>query len=260
MKIKITKYVVAISVIILALSAFAMNDDKQTNPASVKNISGDFELKAGYFEFPGLTYTDENGKPAGFVNDITIKTLENAKIKYSISSYPAARFYEYLSTGKIKLFSGLSSIPIVQQSTISSSVKLFPLEMRIYYVGNKAAITKKEELAGRSVILVRGFTYKDWGAWIRDKENKVNFFETDSHEAAFEMLKRGRADYLLNYKHIDTDVLNKIKIPNLIIKPLFKGYCYFNIYKDTPNARQLLKILENSYLQLIREGKIKKYD
>jgi polar amino acid transport system substrate-binding protein len=260
MKMKITKYSVAIFVIILALNAFAMGQDKQTNPANVKNNLDNFELKVGYFDFPGLTYTDEKGMPAGFVNEITMKTLENAKIKYSISSYPAARFYEYLSAGKIHLFSGLSSIPVVQQSTISSPVKLFPLEMRIYYVGNKTSITRKEELSGRSVILVRGFTYKDWGAWIRSKENRVTFYETDSHEAAFEMLKRGRADYLLNYKHIDTDVLNKVKIPNLVIKPLYTWYCYFNIYKNTPDARKLLKILENSYMQLIREGKLQKYN
>ncbi len=217
-------------------------------------------LKVGYFDFPGLTYTDENGKAAGFVNEITIKTLENTNLKYTIALYPAARFYEYLSNGKIHIFNGLSSIPSVQASCISSTIPLFPLDMRIYHSSDKPSITAKEELVGHSVILVRGFSYKDWGAWIRDEKNKVTFYETDSHEAAFEMLQRGRAEYLLNYKYIDEEVLNRIKIPGLVIKSLFRWYCYFNINKDVPGAEKLLKRLEQSYEELVQQGKLRKFE
>lgn len=217
-------------------------------------------LKVGYFDFPGLTHTDENGKAAGFVNEITIKTLENTDLKYTIDKYPAARFYEYLSSGKIHVFNGLSSIESVKTSCISSDIPLFPLEMRIYHLGDQISITTKEELAGHSVILVRGFTYKDWGPWIRDQKNKVVFYETDSHQAAFEMLQRGRAEYLLNYRYIDEDVLNTIPIPGLVIEPLFRWYCYFNVNKDVPNAERILKKLEQSYEQLIKEGKLRKFD
>lgn len=217
-------------------------------------------LKVGYFDFPGLTYTDENGKAAGFVNEITLKTLENTNMKYTIDRYPAARFYEYLSNGKIHVFNGLSSIPSVQASCFSSKIPLFPLDMRVYHLSDKNSITTKEELVGHSVILVRGFSYKDWGAWIRDEKNKVVFYETDSHEAAFEMLQRGRAEYLLNYKYIDEEVLNRIKIPGLVIKSLFRWYCYFNVNKDVPNAEKILKKLEQSYEELIQEGKLRKFE
>lgn len=220
----------------------------------------DFVLKVGYFDFPGLTYTDENGRHAGFVNDITIKTLENTDIKYSIERYPAARFYEYLASGKIHFFNGLSTIASVKSSCVSSQIPLFPLEMRIYRLRDRIPVATKEELAGHSVILVRGFTYKDWGAWIRDEKNKVTFYETDSHEAAFEMLQRGRAEYLLNYRYIDEEVLNRIKIPDLIIEPLFRWYCYFNINKDVPHADKLLKKLEQSYEELLKAGKLRKYE
>ncbi|MCP3942141.1 MAG: transporter substrate-binding domain-containing protein [Desulfobacteraceae bacterium] len=219
-----------------------------------------FVLNVGYFDFPGLTHTDENGNPAGFVNEITIKTLENTDIKYTINKYPAARLYKYLSNGKVHVFNGLSSIPIVKASSFSSKIPLFPLEMRIYHRGDKKPIVTKEELVNHSVILIRGFTYKDWGAWIRNKKNNINFYETNSHESAFEMLQRGRSEYLLNYKYIDQKVLNDIQIPGLIIKPLFRWNCYFNINKNTPNAKKILKKLEDSYEELIREGKLQQYD
>ena len=246
MKTAVAAFLVAILIYIDACSSYAQD---------TRSV-----LKVGYFDFPGLTYTDENGKAAGFVNEITIKTLDNTNLKYSIARYPAARFYEYLSNGKIHVFNGLSSIPSVQASCISSKIPLFPLDMRIYHTSDKASITTKEELVGHSVILVRGFTYKDWGAWIRDENNKVIFYETDSHEAAFEMLQRGRAEYLLNYKYIDENVLNRIKIPNLVIKSLFRWYCYFNINKDVPDAEKILKTLEQSYEELVREGKLRKFE
>lgn len=219
-----------------------------------------FTLNVGYFDFPGLTFTDKDGRPAGFVNEITMKTLENINMKYTIERYPAARFYDYLSKGKIHLFNGLSTIPSVKASCVSSKIPLFPLEMRIYHLSDKKPVTTKEELSGHSVVLIRGFSYKDWGAWIRDEKNKVVFYETDSHEAAFEMLQRGRTEYLLNYKYIDEEVLHKIQIPGLVIEPIFRWYCYFNINKDIPNAHTILKKLEESYEELLKAGKLKQYD
>lgn len=221
---------------------------------------GDFTVKVGFFDFPGVTYVNKDGKPDGLVNDITIKTLENAGLKYTLEKYPTVRFFEYLSTGNMHVFNGLSSIPSVKASCISSTIPLFPLEMRIYYLNGHHPVAVKEDLAGHSVILIRGFTYRDWGAWIRDKKNNVVYFETDSHAAAFEMLQRGRAEYLLNYKYIDAEVLSSIKIPGLVIKPLLRVYCYFNVSKKTPNAEEILRKLEKSYSELIKEGKLKTYE
>jgi len=95
---------------------------------------------------------------------------------------------------------------------ISGKINVFPLNMRVYAA---KIIGKKEDLQGHTVILVRGFTYKDRDKWIRNKANCVSFYETETHEAAFEMLKRGRGKYLLNYKYIDEECLKKVSIPNL---------------------------------------------
>lgn len=220
----------------------------------------DFVLEVGYFEFPGLTHTDENGKAAGLVNDITVKTLDHAGIRYRIRSYPAARFFNSFAEGDIHFFNGLSSIPIVQASAISSEIPLFPLVMNVYWVGDKPPIAKKEDLVGKSVILINGFTYKDWGAWIRDGSNNVTFYDTYTHLSSFKMLARGRADYLLNYRFIDDDVLAQYPIPDIRSKKLFEWQCYFNIQKDTPNAEALLKRIEGSYNELKASGKLRDYD
>lgn len=219
-----------------------------------------FVLKVGFFDFPGLTSVDKDGKPTGLVNEITMKTLERSGLKYTIERYPAARFYEYLAEGKIHVFNGLSSIASVKKCCVSSTIPLFPLEMRVYSLQGQPPVTVKEDLIGHSVILVRGFTYKDWGAWIRSGKNNIVFYETDSHEAAFEMLQSGRADYLLNYKYIDEKVLDAVAIPRLVVMPLFRWQCYFNVNKDVPGAEKILKQLELSYEQMVKEGKLRKFD
>ncbi|MCP4116381.1 MAG: transporter substrate-binding domain-containing protein [Desulfobacteraceae bacterium] len=248
MKTAATRFFIAMAVV-FAVKATAAQD-----------LPDRFVLKVGYFDFPGLTYVDKNGTPAGLVNEITTKTLDNAKIAYTMESYPAARLYDYLAKGKIHLFNGLGSIPLVKESAISGKETLFPLEMRIYHREDREPVIRKEQLAGRSVILIRGFTYKDWGGWIRNKGNRVKYYETNTHEAAFRMLRRNRADYLLNYKYIGEDCLKKFPIPNLVIKPLFRWQCSFNISRSTPHAETLLKRLEQSYYDLIARGELIRYD
>jgi len=230
------------------------------HPRGGAETPDNFVLNVGYFEFPGVTYTDDKGKAAGLVNEITIKTLDNTKMKYLIQSYSAPMLFDKFSKGEIHLFNGVSTLPPIQASAISSQIPLFEVEMRAYWVGNKPPIKEKEDLLGHSVILLKGFTYKDWGAWIRDQKNKVVFYEPYTHESAYEMLKKGRAEYLLSYKYIDDEILSKVKIPDLVVKPLFQWHCVFNISKNTPNAAALLKKLEDSYQQLVLEGKLKKHE
>lgn len=218
-----------------------------------------FELKVGFFEYPGLTYTNGDGRPAGIVNQITLKTLKHAEIPFSIQSYPAYRFYQSLKEGGVHLFNGVSSIEPVRESTVPGRLNLFPLNMRAYWIGEKPAIEKKADLIGKSVILVRGFTYNDWGNWIR-KHDQVLHFDTNTHLSAFRMLKGGRAEYMLNYKYIEVEVLKRIQIPDLRVRSLDTWYCRFNVQKDLPAARRLLERLETSYQELVQSGELKRYE
>lgn len=263
MKKPLTFFVLLVALTLVTSVSFGQDARKKETTKTSKSQSSDRIIKVGYFEYPGLTYTDANGKPAGFVNEITMKTLEHAGIEYTMTSYPAARFFEYISQGKIDLFNGLRSIEAVSKAMISGKINVFPLNMRVYSLPGAKIIKKKEDLKGHTVILVRGFTYKDWGKWIRDKANGVSFYETETHEAAFEMLKRGRGDYLLNYKYIDDECLKKIRIPNVVIMAPsedIQWYCSFNVSRTTPHAGQILHKIEDSYLQLIKQRQIKKYN
>lgn len=257
--------VLFITVIVMLLNivpaCYGQNTSRATSKANENPLS-DVVVKVGYVEFPGLTYTAQDGKPAGPVNEITMKTLEHAGIRYTIASYPAARLFDDLSKGKIDLFNGMSNIPSFQNTTIHKPLNLFPLEMRVYFTGNRKLINYREDLSGQSIVLVRGYSYGEWGSWIRHKSNNVIFFETDLHDAAFTMLKKGRVDYLLTYKYIDEICLKDISIPDLHFHTpsTVRGlYCTFNLYKHKPKAELILQKLEESYLQLIKEGKLKKY-
>lgn len=253
---------VAIAILLFVPVCHGQNTPVQTVQTQ-ENPLGDVVLKVGYVEFPGLTYTDSNGKPAGLVNEITMKTLEHAGIQYTMTSYPAGRLFEDMAKGKIDLFNGLCTIPAFKNKTIHKPLNLFPLEMRVYFVGNKKIINNKEDLAGESIVLARAYSYDEWGKWIRDKANNVNFYETDTHDAAFHMLKKGRVEYLLTYKHIDEICLKSITIPKLRFHPpsSVNGlYCTFNLNKNKPKADLILEKLEESYNQLIQDGRLKKYN
>lgn len=74
------------------------------------------------------------------------------------------------------------------------------------------------------------------------------------------MLKKGRGDYLLNYKYIDSEYIEKSQISDLTARTLFRWNCYFNVHKNVPVAEDLLKRIEAGYLELIEQGRLNKYE
>lgn len=257
---------IVLSVVVFVLFCLflpAQAKDIADPPSRAKDQSlDDVVVKVGYVEFLGLTHTDPDGKPAGLVNEITMKTLEHAGIRYTIASYPAVRLFDDLARGKIDLFNGLSTIPAFKNATISRPLNLFPLEMRIYFIGDKKLINFREDLAGSRVGMTRGYSYDAWGDWIRNRANGVKYDETDTHDASFNMLQKGRVDYLLTYKYIDDICLKNLSIPDLRfhVPSSARGWhCTFNLYKHKPKADLILQKMEESYWQLIKSGQLKRY-
>ncbi len=234
--------------------------NNQKNKQKKVELRKDFVLKIGYLEYPPLTYTNEQGVPDGLFINIAKKTLTHAGIKYTAKGYPAGRFYKYLVNGEVHLFLGIKTIPELKDKTIVSNARNGSIEMRVFTIGKKKEITRKEDLVGKKVIIVRGFSYSTWGSWIRDKKNGVKFIETNSHEAAFEMLERGRANYLLNYKYISRFVLKNKEIKNLQHKTLFNWQCYFVLSNKIANASNILRKMDNSYKALIKSGGLVQQD
>ncbi len=201
-------------------------------------------LTYGYIEIPPFTYTNENGKADGFIIDIVDQTFKKANIEYIAISLPAIRLREYLKSGKVDIWAGVYNANDYDDVALVGNKSFSHLTLNAYFIGDKPAITQKEQLKNQSIITIHGYSYAGLAEYIKDSANNISDNKTKSHESAFNMLKAKRGDYLLGYYLPAQQYLTLNPIAELqrsLISPL---PLYFIVSKRTPNAQQLLDKLE----------------
>ncbi len=217
--------------------------------------SEDLKLKIGYVNFPPFTFMNDQKEPDGLLIDIARKVYDEMGIQYTEKKYPAGRLFKYLAEGEVDVWYGIK-IPSLDDVVATGKEIIGVIEMRIYAIGKEPDIQKKEDLNGKKVILVTGYSYSGWRDYIRNKENNIKSYQTPVHTSALEMLKRGRGEYMLNYKLPVNQALQTMSVKDLKYTTVLKLNVYFQISKKHPNYQQVLDQLDQTYKNLLDSGKI----
>ncbi|MBF0259446.1 MAG: hypothetical protein HQK62_11505 [Desulfamplus sp.] len=91
---------------------------------------------------------------------------------------------------------------------------------------------------------------------MEDPANNIELDVTDGHELAFKKLQGKRADYLLDYSAPAEKTLKSITIPGIQSHSISLLDVFLIISKKTPDAENLLKKLEQAFIDLKKEGKL----
>ena len=205
-----------------------------------------------------MTYTDEQGKPAGVIIDITSKTLKKAGYKWTAKSLPTKRMAKMLIEGNIHLWIGLATLPQFKNNTYIGESVVEKLTLRAYTLGKREPILKKEDLSGQTILILRGYSYGGWINYIKNPLNKVKFIEFDSHADAFKGLalfsEKRKACYLLNYKHPSEIALKKKKFPDIQFNDISSLDIHFVVTKKMPEAKTVIDRIESAFRQLKNDG------
>ncbi len=219
----------------------------------------DDAIKLAYIESPPYYFTNKEGKPEGIVIDITDKVMQRAGYKWSASSFSVHRIVNLLSSGQADLWVGLSTLSQFKDITLIGNSEIGKVTLNAYYIGDKPPVTKKEDLCGKSVIIMKEYSYGGWVNFIKDPVNKIRYIELYIRDPAFDILKSRRADYLLDYEIPAKRKLEKINIPNLNHNIISTFALKFVVSKKTPNAQEVLNQLEKAYDDLLKECKVEKF-
>lgn len=198
----------------------------------------------GYVEFPPFTYTNSEGKADGFIIDLVDSTFKNAKLDYTAVSLPAIRLKEYLKHGKVDVWVGITTANDFDEVAIVGSRVFNHLALNAYFIGNKPAINKKEQLNNQSIITMLGYSYGGLAEYIKDNSNNITDNKTQSLASAFQMLASKRGDYLLGYglpaqQYLSSNPINALQYSSIAKLPL-----YFIVSHQTPNGPKIIKQLE----------------
>ncbi|QOQ65029.1 substrate-binding periplasmic protein [Pseudomonas aeruginosa] len=203
---------------LLALLAFALLAAPQLHAQDARP-----SLNVGYYEFPPYIYTARDGHAAGSGARLVRLLLEWA--------------------GAAK--------PELAADTLQARRVLGHVSLNLYYPAHQPAPRVPQDLAGRRLILISGYSYwKPVTDFIQDPNLHLRLYRTGTHHAALRMLELGRGDYLLDYQA----PVEAASRQALASQELYRLPLRMIVSRHIPGAEALRDRLDQAYDQLRSDG------
>lgn len=166
-----------------------------------------------------------------------------AGMVWTSRAYPAKRLFTHLKDGAIP-FTMLVRASSLEACCLFSSNPVTSTELRIFRFPQMPPIATKEDLIGKRVITIRGYSYGSLGKFMRNAANNVAVQEAKSHVAAFQLFERGRGDYVIDYTGPAEEVLARRPINDITSDVYTRLNVYLVLNKTYPDAAALMARLE----------------
>ena len=207
--------------------------------------SGTFpEIEYGYPDQSIFVATvNDKGQPDSPMTRLAGVLLERAGIPWRAAPYPASRLFSNLQNGTTS-FSILVRGSSLEACCLFSRQPVYRTELKVYYLGDKPSVKSKNDLAGKRIITIRGYSYAGLLKFIGDPANRIVNEVAGTHKAAFEMLAAQRADYVVDYASAAGDILAESPQEDLRSNPIDRLDIYLVLSKSYPDAEKLMVRLE----------------
>lgn len=212
-------------------------------------------LRVAYLEFPPVTYQAVDGTPAGSFIELTRKVAAEAGYEAEFLYLPVSRVYLYLSNGAIDVWPGVSQVPVLQGNVLESWVSPSPVHLSAWYLDGKPPLTNLEQLRGKRVIVIGGYTYAGLLSWL-EADGDIRVTESPNHRSAVDMLKRGRGDYLLDYRQPVREILIEGADRMLRESEVRTRNLAWVFSLAHPRAALLRDEFDDAYLRLVEKGEV----
>lgn len=214
------------------------------------------EIQAHVFNFQPFYVVEEGKEPSGILVDAMKAVFEKCNMSYTIKGYPAKRAYVNLAEGKSNIFLGVKGVPELEGNVLYGNEKITKIDLRVYTRKETPLLKTKEELKGKKILTIRGYSYGGFIKYLEDPANNIELDVTDGHELAFKKLQGKRADYLLDYSAPAETTLKSVIIPGIQNHSISVLDIFIILSKKTPDAENVLKTLEQAFVDLKKEEKL----
>lgn len=207
-------------------------------------------------EFAPFFYINSDGEISGTLVNTAQQIISEAgyDIKYKIM--PPKRVPIAIAEGSVDVWFGLTStlkdIAVISKHVVAS------MNLTSYTIGTKELIKTPQDLIGKKIVILRGYTYGGLISFIKDPENFIEYHEVNSQEAAINFLKLGRADYLLDYEAAIKKFTKNNQIKNLSAQLIQSLDIQIAIPKIKPNAKELLAELVAAHQRITNQNSTNK--
>ncbi|PHQ25012.1 amino acid ABC transporter substrate-binding protein [Marinobacter guineae] len=223
--------------------------------ATAQSETGAKTLRVAYIEFPPITYQANDGAPAGSFIELTRKVALEAGYEPEFIYLPVSRTYLYLSNGGIDVWPGVTEVANLEDDVLESWVSPFPAQLSAWYCEGTPALDHFDQLQGKQVIVIGGYTYGGLLAWL-EKSVGIRVTEAPNHRSAVDMLKRKRGDYLLDYRQPVKEILTEPTDSVIRESELRTRNAAWVFSLANPRAALLREEFDDAYLRLVEKGEV----
>lgn len=203
------------------------------------------EIEYGYPEQSIFVATiNANGEADSPMNRIAAALMERVGLPWHAAPYPAARLFNNLQNGTTN-FSILVRATSLEKCCIFSRQPVYSTDLNVYYLAGSSPVRNRDELAGKNIIIIRGYSYAGLLKFITDPANHIVAEVAGTHQAAFEMLMAGRADYVVDYASAAGEVLAGNPVRNIRSSAIDRLDIHLVLSRTYPDAEKLMARLES---------------
>jgi len=212
-------------------------------------------LNVGYYEFAPAIYTDAHGTARGELAELTRRVARQAGYGVRFRALPSARLYGALEKGSIDLWPGAQGKPELAAHTLEGRHMLSQINLNLYHRAGTPAPRIPEDLAGKSLILIGGYSYwPNINALLDDPGLDLRVLRTSNHLSALEMLRRNRGDYLLDYQIPVEQARQRLQMEELPYQRLTQVPIHFIVSRHARGAEAIVTGLDAAYETLRDAG------
>lgn len=207
-------------------------------------------VKVGLFDFPPFYINDGSKQFNGSLVKLLHEIFKKANLKYEMEMYPVKRLYLALASGEKHVFIGVKNAPEYEGKVYYSKKPVTTIKLCAFSIGETPLIHSKEDLNGKNVILVRGYSYAGLINYFKDPKNKMDLHYATAHDDGISMLRVQRAKYLVDYLDAGEEYLKKQKNIDLKCSVITTAKLHIIVSKAAPNASELFQKLEKAYAEI----------
>ncbi|SDR79102.1 polar amino acid transport system substrate-binding protein [Halopseudomonas xinjiangensis] len=212
-------------------------------------------VQVGLMPFPGYSFSDEKGLPAGKTVKLTRLLLNQAGYPHEIRIMPPARIWRGLEDGTVHVWPGVISKPGLEDHTQLTDRTLGLVGINLYARPGSALPVWPDGIAGKRIILITNYTYtNDLLRTLYDANRAVRFHRGSSHTGAVNMLLRGRGDYLLDYRAQVDPIVARLGMEPLPFVQVAEQPMRFLISRKSGFADRLKNDLDRAFDELAAQG------
>ncbi len=254
---KYSRWIFTLWLLSLAYVPASLSQENRTDQPTDSNPDKRPLLIMGHIEFPPFFYTDTKGQSRGHLIDLARRLSTFAGYRFEARSFPPRRAGEMLAIGKIDIWLGRPSITEHQHAVLVSETVVDHINLRAYSTRKQPRLITEEDLIGKKVVILRGYSYGGWASYITNPQNKVSYLSANNHRQALQILIGRNMDYLLDYKLPLEDAAQKSNAPPLHSTELFRLALHILVSKQHQDAEQVLQKLEEAFVKIKRGGKLR---